>query len=324
MLNCSLTCWLLIAVQLFWLAFQLCYLYSTHYVDGLTCVNLTRLRSTPLNLNSTSSWADLSEAQLQGILWWQNWSNDTAIGRLPIRGSHQSVTFTVNNLFSFFAKTQKLSLIEQLNSGVRALDIRLKFAAETNQLHAYHDLVDLNMSWTRIWTSIVSWLESFPSEGLLLTIRDETYNNHYAVATAAFAQIDRRTRERLIVLNNRQFRRRLTVGELRGRIFVWNINERAAMPWADDREFHVGGITVSDRYSISDIGEKLKSCQRFYDKLAVHHHNQLNVLFTSMANANVFRSIQGQALEFNAKFRDWLISSGQPIRGCVFMDDWVF
>lgn len=329
----SVLWYVVVAVQLIWLAIQLTYIYANHYVDTLRHVDLAQLNSLPPNTTAARSldWSQVTDSWF----WWQNWPDDTPLTAMPIRGSHHSATYTINNVLSLFAKTQRYTLVEQLNRGVRALDVRLKADGT-----AYHDFVDLNMSWRRLWSEINSWLLAYPREGLLLTIRDEAYRDHYGVARDAIAAA--KPNNTLLMLNDRSFERAatLTVGELRGRIFLWNVNDRTSMPWSDDRQFTVGSIRVDDRYSLATVAEKLDVCKRFYEGLPATvmarerkpptvrdptsgERCYLNVLFSSMANANVFRSIQSQANEVNGKFHDWLVESRQPIRGCVFMQDWV-
>lgn len=323
--------WLLVVVvQLLWLVLLLAMIYCSHYLDHLSPVCLsTRYKLDRLldEQHVPGRWSALSPRERRAVYWWQNWTDETRLTRLPVLGTHHSATYTINNVLSLFAKTQKHTLVEQMNRGVRCLDIRLKCTSE-GQLRAYHDIVDLNLSWRRLWVSIEAWLRSYPSEGLLMFIRDETYRNHYLVARQALAELDAATRERYFVLNDEQFKRAgsLTVGQLRGRVFLVNQNERFVLPWADNREFSVGGVRVHDVYDPSQTTDgKVALCERFYESSSSASDGDddqtLNVLFTSLANHNPLSSVQSVAERTNRAFSSWL--ADQPIKGCVVMVDWV-
>lgn len=318
--------WLLVvAVQLVWLVLLLAFIYCSHYLDHLSPVDLAALYRLERRLDeqhAPTRWSDLSPQERRAVHWWQNWTDETRLSRLPVLGTHHSATYSVNNVLSLFAKTQKHTLVEQMNRGVRCLDIRLKCVAG-NGLRAYHDIVDLNLTWRRLWMSIEGWLRAYPTEGLLMFIRDETYRNHYLVAKQALDELDEATRRRFFVLNDEQFRLAgsLTVGQLRGRVLLVNQNERFALPWADNREFVVGRVRVHDIYDPSQgVSGKVAQSKKFYESAMVGD-GLLNVLFTSLANHNPLTSVQLVAGRINSEFWSWL--NDQPVKGCVIMSDWV-
>lgn len=335
--------WLIAVIfQLFWLAFLLVCLYNEHYIDRMRSIDVKRLYTLPSQLSATtlhskendlSKWSQFFGTELKARFWWQNWTDDSLLGLVPISGTHHSCTYTINNVLSLFAKTQRYSLLEQLNRGVRCLDLRLKKV--NGQLWAFHDFVDLNLNWSRIWRTISGWLETYPKEGLVMMIRDENYKKHHEIAMEAISAAD----PKKFVLNNDEFTRgsELTIGNLRGKVFVFNHSEQRSIPWADNRNFIVGSTRVTDRYDFSDsIEEKLKILQEFYlhtptrtngDKdsaIGAHDHDvYFNVMFTSRANNSPLSSIQNTASVVNSEFLNWLQKTAQQMKGCVIMADWV-
>lgn len=322
--------------QIFWLTFLLFCLYNEHYIDRLNAIDVKRLYELPDKLsarslhsstNDVSQWSEYFGTQLKSRFWWQNWTDNSLLGLVPILGTHHSCTYTINNIISLFAKTQKYSILEQLNRGVRCLDVRLKKI--NGQLSAFHDFVDLNLNWSRIWRTIKVWLETYPREGLVMMIRDEDYKGHHKVAMEAIAAAN----PQLFVLNNDDFTRgsRLTIGDLRGKIFVFNQNEHRSLPWADNRNFTVGNTRVSDIYDSSvSIGSKLKILQDFYEQLETRTRNDdnagevfFNVMFLSRANNSPLTSIQNMATLLNNDFLQWLRKTKQQMKGCATMADWV-
>jgi hypothetical protein len=345
--------WLvLVVIQLFWLIFQLAYIYSDHYLDTLCSVDLARHFELPQQyyaprvawpIMAVGLWRDLKPFDRTAAHWWQNWTDDTLLVRMPIFGTHQSATYTINNVISLFAKSQKHAVIEQLNRGVRALDVRLKLNKRDGKLYAFHDFVDLNMSWAKLWNGIESWLRSFPREGLLLFIRDEDYKDHYGVTEKALLEVDSAIRAKRFVLNNDEFdlTDNLRVGDLRGKVFLVNHASSRSLPWADNRNFVIGRVNVSDRYEMADRQEKLGICCDFYKDIPViggkalvtlaaaangmpdaARVGYLNVLYTSLANKSPLSSIQRIADQLNSEFFKWLDNNEQPVKGCVIMMDW--
>lgn len=342
-----LSWWIVLTVQLTWLLLQLAFVYQTHYIDQLQPVKLSelfRLRDKTLLRPSDRRlcWTNLiDQGDSKRVLWWQNWHDDTLLRDLPVLGTHQSASYTINNVFSLFAKTQRYTIIEQLNRGVRALDIRLKLgkrrASDTDaELYAFHDFVDLNLSWRKICSEIEAWLKVFQQEGLLLMIRDENYRNHAKIIGRACDSMSDELRGRL-VLNNKDFTyaTALTVGDLRGRVLLLNYNGESSLPWGDNREFRNGGFSVSDVYdNKGDIRQKILLCQEFYRKIKPSAGNTdvndsastasfMRILFTSRVNRDVFRSIRLDADLINRAIREWMYDERLTVLGCVMMQDWI-
>lgn len=349
---------ILLMIQFIWLVMQFIYLYSEHYIDRLSVVNLRELYRLPnkfgpdtilptdLNWSNVIDNNDDNDRFVKAIHWWQNWTDTTPIVNLPIRGTHHSPTYTINNVIGLFAKTQKYTLLQQLNRGIRLFDIRLKLNEKTGKLWAYHDFVDLNLSWAKIWRTFHAWLQDFPHEGILLLIRDENYRNHGEIARRAVQELDETVRKQRIVWNNNDFTatETLTVEQLRGKMFLVNQNGENALSWADNRNFVVGNVRVGDQYEVENAEQKVTVCVRFYSSIGNNdvvdadtdnNANQtdivtgrktqgyLNILFTSIANKNPFTSIQNIASRVNQEFVAILQLRKLPIYGCALVQDWI-
>jgi hypothetical protein len=327
---------LLVIIQVFWLFFQLSFIFADHYLDTLNSVDIAKRFKLhcPLNANEvalpilpTGLWSELSEYRATAILWWQNWIDETLLVRMPIVGTHHSATYTINNVISLFAKTQRYSLTEQLNRGVRAFDIRLKLRSD-GKLYAYHDFVDLNVSWRKLWNSIESWMKAFPREGILMLIRDENYKDHWEIAKKALAEVasDR------FIRNNDQFdlTQTLRLKDLRGKVFLLNQNEKYTLPWGDNRNFVIGRVNVSDRYEVKNVDEKVQICKKFYADIPTIGGEEgdrprvgyLNILYTSVANKNPFSSLRSLSDQINEAFQKHLRDANEPVKGCIIMMDW--
>lgn len=88
---------------------------------------------------------------------------------LSIPGTHHSGS--IGGLFGF-AQTQDLDLSDQLNSGIRFLDIRL--AQSQDNLFIYHDMIYMGKSYMDILAICSNFLGEHPSETILMSIQEES------------------------------------------------------------------------------------------------------------------------------------------------------
>ena len=113
--------------------------------------------------------------------WMSFLSDSIMLSEINIPGTHDSCAFRVQ--LSFFSRCQKETIIEQLNSGIRFLDIRVE--KDGDKLKLVHDIADCkNPSNTReklyldsVINDCKSFLSNNPSETILLSYkRDDGAN----------------------------------------------------------------------------------------------------------------------------------------------------
>jgi 1-phosphatidylinositol phosphodiesterase len=100
--------------------------------------------------------------------WMGDIPDDAAVTTLSIPGTHNSCC--VNGLLGV-GKTQNLDLPDQLRSGIRFLDIRL--AHHQDNLCVHHDVVCTEQSYTGVLTMCADFLTRYPSETILMSVKDE-------------------------------------------------------------------------------------------------------------------------------------------------------
>jgi 1-phosphatidylinositol phosphodiesterase len=101
--------------------------------------------------------------------WMRDIPDDTPVTALNIPGTHNSGC--ADGPLGF-AETQDLDVPEQLNSGIRFLDIRL--ALSEDNLFVHHDVIYMDKSYTDVLDMCASFLEKHPSETILMSIKDES------------------------------------------------------------------------------------------------------------------------------------------------------
>jgi 1-phosphatidylinositol phosphodiesterase len=95
-------------------------------------------------------------------------SDDTRVTALSIPGTHDSCS--IDGPLGF-AKTQNLDLTDQLNAGIRFLDIRL--AHYQDNLFAHHNAVHMEKSYADILGICSNFLKTYPTEAILMSVKEE-------------------------------------------------------------------------------------------------------------------------------------------------------
>lgn len=277
------------------------------------------------NAISKYSWADLDDTIVFKMGWFANWNDETIASNLPILGTHHSLTYTINSVVGLFAKTQRLTLNQQLKIGVRCFDLRFKFG-DDGKLHAFHDVLPLYISWAFVWRTFIDFLDTNESECIFVIIRDESYTNHTAVATAAFKEVPEDVVQSRFV-RNLNFTKLVEVplSQLRNKIVFVNFDGTTVMPWSDNTNFTQGSVYVSDKYSFESSTDAYKSKVNFVrETYAGLTTKYFNIIFNSLANKSFSNSVRWNGINLRKDFLAWRKSSKQPVKGAVIMYDWVW
>lgn len=100
--------------------------------------------------------------------WMRDIPDNARVLSLSIPGSHNSCS--VGGILGF-SKTQNLDLSDQLNAGIRFLDIRLSHYQDN--LFVHHDVVHMGKCYADVLSSCSTFLTLYPSETILLSVKDE-------------------------------------------------------------------------------------------------------------------------------------------------------
>jgi 1-phosphatidylinositol phosphodiesterase len=108
----------------------------------------------------------------------QNWMNrldgNKKLTEITIPGTHDSATY--DTVF-MPAQCQKMSFTDQLNSGIRFLDFRLKRGFDADKDHVlwfYHGSLGLNLHFGQVINMLVDFLQRHPSETILMCVKNES------------------------------------------------------------------------------------------------------------------------------------------------------
>ena len=100
--------------------------------------------------------------------WMRDLPDNTRVLSLSIPGTHNSCS--IGGILGF-TKTQNLDLSDQLDAGIRFLDIRVSHYQDN--LFVHHDVVHMGKCYADVLKVCSSFLKRHPSEAILLSVKDE-------------------------------------------------------------------------------------------------------------------------------------------------------
>lgn len=116
--------------------------------------------------------ADYPEATVDDFITHSSWMSgipdNARVTTLSIPGTHDSCS--IEGPLGF-AKTQNLDLADQLNAGIRFLDIRL--AHYQDNLFAHHNAVHMEKSYAEILDICSDFLTKNPTEAVFMSVKEE-------------------------------------------------------------------------------------------------------------------------------------------------------
>ncbi|PJG58680.1 phosphatidylinositol-specific phospholipase C [Aeromonas cavernicola] len=125
------------------------------------------LLSFGVNAHYDDGYLHDSNTTVQYKDWMVNLSDKLSIDRVSILGTHDSGSLYGGDI----VQTQSMSIANQLNAGVRFLDIRLRHINDVFAIH--HDLVFQNQFFGDVLNQAEKFLSDNPTEFILMRIKKE-------------------------------------------------------------------------------------------------------------------------------------------------------
>jgi 1-phosphatidylinositol phosphodiesterase len=207
-----------------------------------------------------------------------------SIAELAIPGTHDSGALYEN--FRGATKCQNLSITDQLNIGVRFLDVRCRHVHDGFLI--YHGSVYQRLSFEEVLKSCESFLGQNPRECVIMSIQEEYKPKS---DTRLFDQ----TVQAYLAEDPKRWwleDRIPTLGQAAGKIVLFRrfptsstLLGLTAQPWPDNTNFSNSGpsfrFAVQDRYELPHPREKITAIEQAYQAAAKSDPNCLYVNFTS-------------------------------------------
>ncbi|MBQ4107979.1 MAG: phosphatidylinositol-specific phospholipase C [Clostridia bacterium] len=272
--------------------------------------------STPLKNNENKETH--MDQNSPNIDWMSKLDDALTLNELSIPATHDSGA-TIS-FMGISGQCQKTTIKEQLYMGVRFFDIRLRLV--NDELTVFHGFVDQNLTFASVLEDINEFIEKYPSEFLIMSIKqeddpkDSTLIFHEKVE-ADLAQFP-------LISGDREFP--ATVGEARGKIYIFSrygeasIGVPASPGWMDSTSFELNGLYVQDKYRITDITQKTEAFEKALEIAAEKKYTLvLNFASCYLENALPPASASKTAKEINPYLLKLLRDQKSPV-GVILCD----
>lgn len=175
--------------------------------------------------------------------WMKSLSNSKALLALSLPGTHDSGARYGGDIIA----TQSHTIMEQLNAGIRFLDIRARHIQ--NRFAVYHGIANQHMTFDEVLLSLQEFLKNHPSETVLVRVKQEekAINSSQTFAQTLQNYIDEYPQ--LFLLNANIYTK---LGNARGKAIIL----RDFSIHYDDQEFGIrygrGNFVIQDDYVLAN------------------------------------------------------------------------
>ena len=220
--------------------------------------------------------------------WMSALDDDAKLNSLTIPGTHDSGA--LHSLAEISGKCQSLSIKEQLKTGVRFLDIRLRLV--DNELKIVHSFVDQMTDFEDVLADMVAFICHNESEFLIVSIKEDASPKRSSQPFADMLEA--------MLLSYSEISRATslpeTVGDARGSMHIVARYKNASIGlpcydgWEDDASFVLGEVYIQDNYHVSDAEEKIADIRKTYS-VALEGAHALVLNYTSCYLSSCFPPI---------------------------------
>ncbi|WP_288447377.1 phosphatidylinositol-specific phospholipase C [uncultured Chryseobacterium sp.] len=248
------------------------------------------------NENNGASLAKVNSrtslAPIEMNSWMSGLQDNISLSKISIPGTHDSGARVDAPVVSGTAKTQDLSIAEQLNAGVRFLDIRCRHIDNAFTIH--HGAIYQNLNFDDVLNACYTFLNSHPSETIIMSVKEEYDASN---TTRSFEQ----TFDSYVQKNPSKWdlgSNIPTLGAVRGKIkLLRRFSSGAtkginASPWADNTTFDINNsgvqLKVQDYYKVTNNDDKWNGISSLLNEAKNDSNGKLFVNFTSGYKPGIF------------------------------------
>lgn len=263
--------------------------------------------------------------------WMADLNDGTPITRIAIPGTHDSGAFEKCRLPSTQAHAAERNIRNQLDIGVRALDIRCGqntgvFSGGDQEYYIYHGGIGFNTTIKSVVTTVTEFLADNKSEFVILILKQETGSVDISVAINGIindANIYRQDRHKSWP----------TLGVLRKKVLILNrLNSNRTGGLKDQGHYDVGGwsgnpeeleiqipnshlkVLLQDLWKFPTSSKKYSAIKKLLEKSVFNKNDTLYLNFMSYSWVGFNPDIFGQDTN------QWLINSGVRGNGVICVD----
>lgn len=126
---------------------------------------------TPVSAHYDTAYWNETRVSGDNSKWMSQLPDSTRISEMSIPGTHDTMAHKANLLGADNARTQSMTLPQQLYSGIRYIDIRAKYKNTYFQIN--HGITDTGYTFNDVMLSLRQYLKENPSETIFMRFKQE-------------------------------------------------------------------------------------------------------------------------------------------------------
>jgi 1-phosphatidylinositol phosphodiesterase len=215
--------------------------------------------------------------------WMARLEDSRELAALSIPGTHD--TGAVREPYPGLAKTQSLTIAEQLEAGVRFFDVRCRHFQDAFLI--FHGAIDQDQTYDQVLATMFAFLDAHPDEVLIVSVKEES--SPYQVTRsfeATFADYLARDPQRWALAPTLP-----QLGDVRGKLVLLRRFDATATPlgidataWPDNTVFSIenaASLRIQDSYRVSDNNAKWAAITALLDEARTASASTLFLDYTS-------------------------------------------
>lgn len=179
------------------------------------CLSVTIL---PVSAHYDTAYWNETRAGANNPNWMAQISDTTRVSQMSIPGTHDTMAHRANLLGADITRTQSMSLEQQLQSGIRYLDIRAKYHTSYFQIH--HGSVNTGYHFDDVMMTTKQFLQAHPTETVFMRFKQEQSNASDDQMEQLFHKYYNRYKESFWNPDQSENRYNPQMKELRGKIVL--------------------------------------------------------------------------------------------------------
>lgn len=253
--------------------------------------------------------------------WMEGQPDATILSEISIPGTHDSGARY--EPVAGTAKCQNLTIADQLNNGIRFLDIRCRHIDNAFAIH--HGSIYQHLNFDDVLNACFSFLGSHPGETIIMSVKEEYDSSNITRSfEETFMSYCRKNPGGWYLGSSIP-----ALGNVRGKIVLLRRFGANALPlgipatdWADNATFSSGDLRVQDCYKVTDTGSKWNSLTALFSEAAAGPSGRLYLNFSSGYKPGIFGipSITTVSNYINPRITDYFRASSGGRYGVVVMD----
>lgn len=232
--------------------------------------------------------ADVTQA-VDPASWMRAVDASASLAALTIPGTHESCAR--HEPLPGTAKCQSLGVGDQLEAGVRYLDIRCRHFHDHFEIH--HDLVYQQMNFDDVLDEVLPFLAQHPSETVIMSVKEEyKAEGNTRSFEDTFASYVKQAEARWYLGDDVP-----TLAEARGKIVLLRRFTAAhtgglnGRPWADKATFSIDDdahLRVQDQYEVKSNDDKWRAVESLFAEAKSGDESRLFLNYTSGYKPQLF------------------------------------